>query len=241
MTQELLYTGTIQPSLWERQQFGLRPFLPDPGLVEAVNLALFLGRPLLIKGASGVGKSNVARAVAYELKQRYARPEDIYNQDNKAKQQPPLWPYAHWRITSTSRARDGLYTFDAVGRLRDAQLASLSKGDDFKLSRYRHWGPLGQAMMNEQRTIVFIDKIDRADIDFPNDLLLELDESRFYVAETDEWLTAKSRPIIFVTSNDEKALPNAFLRRCLFYYIEFPAPERLPQILAEQFPGLEAL
>ena len=227
MIQELIYTGTIQPSLWERQQLGLRPFLPDPGLVEAVNLALLLERPLLVKGAQGVGKSDLARAVAYELDQRYAQPQGL-----------PPWPYEHWRITSTSKARDGLYNYDAVGRLRDAQLAALGGQNDFDPGHYRHFGPLGRALTNKQRTVVFIDSIDRADIDFPNDLLLELDESRFYVAETDEWVEAESKPIVFVTSNDEKALPKAFLRRCLFYYIEFPPPERLPQILVERFPNL---
>ncbi len=226
MNNELIYTGTIQPSLQERRELGLQPFLPDTGLVEAVNLAIMLERPLLIKGAQGVGKSNLARAVAYEFTQRYAAP---YGRS---------WPYETWRITSTSRARDGLYTYDAVGRLRDAQLAALDESSDVHVQSYRHFGPLGQAMMNEQRTIVFIDKIDRADIDFPNDLLLELDESRFYVAETDEWLSAKSRPIVFVTSNDEKGLPNAFLRRCLFYYVEFPAQAKFEMILAERYPTI---
>ncbi|MCB8944590.1 MAG: MoxR family ATPase [Ardenticatenaceae bacterium] len=222
----IVYTGTIHPTLRERQQWGWRPFLPEPGLVEAVNLAIYLERPLLIKGAQGIGKSNLAKAVAYEFTQRYMAP---YGQ---------TWPYEEWRITSTSQARDGLYTFDAVGRLRDAQLAALGDLAQVEAKSYRHLGPLGRAMMNEQRTVIFIDKIDRADIDFPNDLLLELDEARFYVAETNEWLAARSRPIVFVTSNDEKALPNAFLRRCLFYYMEFPAPERFAAMMAEWYPGV---
>ncbi|GET37766.1 AAA family ATPase [Microseira wollei] len=196
------YTG--KPiSAQECQQYGLAPYLPSPELVNAVNLAIFLQRPLLLKGEPGCGKTRLAQAVAHELG----------------------LPYEAWYIKSTTRARDGLYTYDAVGRLHDAQLTrmgkqSRSKVDD--LNNYIKKGSLGRAFENSHRTAVLIDEIDKADIDFPNDLLRELDEQRFTIEETGEEIKANYPPIVFVTSNDEKDLPDAFLRRCLFYYIEFP-------------------
>ncbi len=196
------YTG--KPiSAEEYQQYGLAPYLPSPELVNAVNLAIFLQRPLLLKGEPGCGKTRLAQTVAHELE----------------------LPYEAWYIKSTTRARDGLYTYDAVGRLHDAQLTrrgkqSRSKVDD--LNNYIKKGALGRAFENPHRTVVLIDEIDKADIDFPNDLLRELDEQRFTIEETGEEIKANYPPIVFVTSNDEKDLPDAFLRRCLFYYIEFP-------------------
>ena len=196
------YTG--KPiSAEECQQYGLAPYLPSPELVNAVNLAIFLQRPLLLKGEPGCGKTRLAQAVAHELG----------------------LPYEVWYIKSTTRARDGLYTYDAVGRLHDAQLnrigkQSLSKVDN--LNNYIKKGALGRAFENPHRTVVLIDEIDKADIDFPNDLLRELDEQRFTIEETGEEIKANYPPIVFVTSNDEKDLPDAFLRRCLFYYIKFP-------------------
>lgn len=196
------YTGK-SISAEECQQYGLAPYLPSPELVNAVNLAIFLQRPLLLKGEPGCGKTRLAQAVAHELG----------------------LPYEAWYIKSTTRARDGLYTYDAVGRLHDAQLnrmgkQSRSKVDD--LNNYIKKGALGRAFENPHRTVVLIDEIDKADIDFPNDLLRELDEQRFTIEETGEEIKANYPPIVFVTSNDEKDLPDAFLRRCLFYYIEFP-------------------
>ncbi len=212
-TRALKYTGKVQPEPGERDENG-RPryrYLPGDTLVDAVNLAIYLERPLLLKGEPGCGKTRLAQAVAYEL--------DL--------------PYEAWYIKSTSRAGDGLYTYDTVGRLRNAQLAAVKKDaqhiDD--PTKYVHLGPLGRALENEKRTVILIDEIDKADIDFPNDLLLELDEKRFVIEETGEEIRAEVSPIVFITSNDEKDLPDAFLRRCLFHYIEFPSRERLIEIV----------
>ncbi len=201
----------------ECQQDGLAPYLPSPELINAVNLSIFLEkRPLLLKGEPGCGKTRLAQAVAHELG----------------------LPYEPWYIKSTSRARDGLYTYDAVRRLHDAQLVRMgeeSKSKVDNLDNYIQLGPLGRAFENTQRTVVLIDEIDKADIDFPNDLLRELDEQKFTIEETGKEVKANYPPIVFVTSNDEKDLPDAFLRRCLFYYIEFPYSQ-LTEIVQAHFP-----
>jgi MoxR-like ATPase len=186
-------------------------------LVNVVNLAIFLEkRPLLIKGDPGSGKTRLAQAVADELH----------------------LPYFAWHIKSTSRARDGLYIYDAVRRLHDAQLqGSAGKGGSSveDIGSYIKKGVLGQAFLSKERAVVLIDEIDKADIDFPNDLLLELDEQRFFIEETGEEVKANHPPIVIITSNDEKDLPDAFLRRCIFYYIDFPGANQLEMIIHAHF------
>lgn len=202
------------------------PYLPDPKLVEVVNLAIALGRPLLLQGEPGCGKTRLAYAVAYALG----------------------LPLETCYIKSTSRAQDLLYSYDAVNRLYDAQLGADGPKDENNLPRsqnvrnYIRLGPLGRAIVRAQygrRSVVLIDEIDKADLDFPNDLLLELDRLEFQVAEepTIHYAVPTDRPdlrpIVFVTHNEEKALPTAFLRRCIFHYLEFPEDQaHLQRILA---------
>ncbi|MBN3910123.1 MAG: MoxR family ATPase [Nostoc sp. NMS1] len=224
----LEYTGTKQPKPGDTYKGKLiYPYLPSQKLVDVVNLAIYLGRPLLLKGEPGCGKTQLALAVAYELGLDF---EALY-------------------VKSTSRAKDGLYVYDTVGRLRDAQLAasdSLTIQEKQRFddpTSYIRLGPLGRAFINPKRTVVLIDEIDKADIDFPNDLLLELDEQLIQIEEIREngkekEIKAVNSPIVFITSNDEKDLPDAFLRRCLFYYVHFPSYEQIVQIVKCRFPDI---
>lgn len=218
------YTGESQLKLGEsisNTKEVIYPYIPSKELANAVNLSIFLNRPLLLKGEPGCGKTRLAYDVAQELR------IDIYP----------------WYVKSTSRAQDGLYTYDTVGRLRDAQLASTGILDIDKLkppADYIKWGPVGKAFQSASRSVLLIDEIDKADIDFPNDLLRELDQKQFSVDEIDKTVSAKSKPIVIITSNDEKDLSDAFLRRCIFHYLEFPGRERLFNIVNCWFPDSPA-
>jgi MoxR-like ATPase len=180
----------------------------------AVNAAITLERPLLVKGEPGTGKTLLAQEIA-----RAAGA-----------------PLIEWHIKSSTKAQHGLYEYDAVNRLRDAQLGDPRAS---QISNYVVPGKLWEAFASEQRLVLLIDEIDKADIEFPNDLLRELDRMEFYVYETQELVRARTRPIVIITSNNEKELPDAFLRRCFFHYIRFPDEETLRQIVDVHFPGLK--
>jgi len=185
-----------------------------PDLMLAVNAAQTLKRPLLIKGEPGTGKTMLAEEVAKSLKM----------------------PLIEWHIKSTTKAQQGLYEYDAVSRLRDSQLGDERVKD---IQNYIVKGVLWQAFTAEQPVALLIDEIDKADIEFPNDLLREIDRMEFYCYETKELIKAKQRPLVFITSNNEKELPDAFLRRCFFHYIKFPEPQTMQEIVAVHFPDLK--
>lgn len=194
----------------------IAPYYPSEGLVESVEYARLLNRPLLLRGEPGSGKTKLAQAIAHEL----------YGKDYRDY-------YFEWFIKSTSKAVDGLYIYDHLARLRDANFQPDKINDDNKYV-YRNLGPLGKAFLKsteDKPSVLLIDEIDKADIDFPNDLLLELDQKRFFIEETNEEIIATAAPIIIITSNDERELPNAFLRRCVFHYIDFPNEDLLFGIL----------
>jgi MoxR-like ATPase len=204
--------------------YNLKPYFPDEKLRKAVNMAIALKRPLLLKGDPGCGKTRLAEAVAYAV-----------HGENYLKHAL----YFEWNIKSSSKVSEGIYTFDHIKRLRDAQLDQINKtkvSDD--LSLYIEKGALAKSFEASKKgkpTILLIDEIDKADIDFPNDLLLELDQKRFEIPELKQNITAEESPIIFITSNDEKDLPPAFLRRCLFHYVEFPEKNDLLKIVKANF------
>jgi MoxR-like ATPase len=219
------YSGKKKPKPTDLDASGqpIRPYVPTAQIVEAVDLASFLRRPLLLRGEPGCGKSQLAQAVAFELGLNLEV----------------------WNIRSTTRADEGLYTYDVIGRLRDAQLAAakIDTGNQRKpdrVSDYIRFGPIGRAFLAEKTTVILIDEIDKADIDFPNDLLDVLDQMRFTITDTGEQITPRFVPLIFVTSNDEKELSEAFLRRCLFTFIDFPDHDRLEQILYSHFNAAPA-
>src|SRR5690606_32237889 len=193
---------------------GTADYVATPDLAVAVNAAITLQRPLLVKGEPGTGKTELARQVAASLG----------------------LPLMEWHVKSTTRAVQGLYEYDAVSRLRDSQLGDARVHD---VGNYIRKGPLWRAFEAEGRVVLLIDEIDKADIEFPNDLLQELDRMEFHVYETGEAVRAKHRPVVIITSNNEKELPDAFLRRCFFHYIRFPEAETLARIVEVHFPGIK--
>ncbi len=193
---------------------GSSTYVATDDLMLAVNAAITLERPLLVKGEPGTGKTKLAEEVATALG----------------------LPLLEWHIKSTTKAQQGLYEYDAVSRLRDSQLGDPRVQD---IANYIVRGTLWQAFTSDTPVVLLIDEVDKADIEFPNDLLRELDRMEFYVYETRELVRAKHRPIVFITSNNEKELPDAFLRRCFFHYIRFPDKETMERIVAVHFPGIK--
>ncbi len=197
---------------------GTKNYVATQDLMLSVNAAITLQRPLLIKGEPGTGKTMLAEEVAQALGM----------------------PLLQWHIKSTTKAQQGLYEYDAVSRLRDSQLSDIDGGERVKdIRNYIVQGVLWQAFTADRPVVLLIDEIDKADIEFPNDLLREIDRMEFYCYETRELVRAKHRPLVFITSNNEKELPDAFLRRCFFHYIKFPDAATMQRIVEVHFPGLK--
>jgi MoxR-like ATPase len=193
---------------------GTESYVATEDLTVAVNAAITLERPLLVKGEPGTGKSVLAEEIARSLNA----------------------PLITWHIKSTTKAQQGLYEYDAVSRLRDSQLGDPRVSD---IRNYIRRGKLWEAFASDERPVLLIDEIDKADIEFPNDLLLELDRMEFFVYETGETVKAARRPIVIITSNNEKELPDAFLRRCFFHYIKFPDAETMARIVEVHYPAIK--
>ena len=193
---------------------GSSRYVASQDLMNAVNIAVTLQKPLLIKGEPGTGKTMLAQAVAEALGKKLII----------------------WNVKSTTKAQDGLYVYDVVQRLYDSQFGNAGVDD---IAKYIKLGKLGEAFSSEEQVVLLIDEVDKADLEFPNDLLWELDQMEFYIPETKETVKAKQRPIVIITSNAEKELPDAFLRRCVFHYIEFPDQEQMEDILRVHFDKLD--
>lgn len=197
-----------------RRFSGTESYITSPALEDAVNVALALERPLLMRGEPGTGKTLLAHAIAEGLGM----------------------PLITWFVKSTTKATEGLYVYDTVQRLHDSRFGDKDVSD---IRQYIKLGPLGQAFSSEAQVVLLIDEVDKADLEFPNDLLNELDNMTFTIPETGDEISAKHRPMVVITSNNEKELPDAFLRRCVFHYIEFPDEEQMRRIVAVHHPDLE--
>ncbi|MDL2210660.1 MoxR family ATPase [Desulfovibrio sp. OttesenSCG-928-O18] len=193
---------------------GSADYVASQELINSVNIAMALQKPLLIKGEPGTGKTMLAQSIASALNKKLFI----------------------WSIKSTTKAQDGLYVYDVVQRLYDSQFGGNTVDD---IAKYIKLGKLGEAFSAEEQVILLIDEIDKADLEFPNDLLWELDQMEFYIPETKETVKAKTRPVVIITSNAEKELPDAFLRRCIFHYIEFPDQPLMEEIVRVHFPDVE--
>ena len=198
-----------------KQEFqGSSQYVASQELMDAVNIAITLQKPLLIKGEPGTGKTMLAQAVADALGKQLII----------------------WNVKSTTKAQDGLYVYDVVQRLYDSQFGTSGVDD---IAKYIKLGKLGEAFQADDQVVLLIDEIDKADLEFPNDLLWELDQMEFYIPETKETIKAKQRPIVIITSNAEKELPDAFLRRCIFHYIEFPDERQMEEIIRVHFTRID--
>jgi MoxR-like ATPase len=202
----------------EFSQFqGTRSYITDPALEAAVNAAVALERPLLVKGEPGTGKALLATAIAEAMSH----------------------PLIHWPVKSTTRAQDGLYVYDTVQRLYDARFGDAGPDGIRDIRRYIKLGPLGRALSAAERHVLLIDEVDKADLEFPNDLLHELDRMRYVIPETGDEIVASRRPVVIITSNNEKELPDAFLRRCVFHFIDFPEPDLMKRIVRVHHPDVD--
>jgi MoxR-like ATPase len=193
---------------------GSEDYVTSEPLENAVNVSIALGRPLLIRGEAGTGKTLLAHSIAKGLEKKLIT----------------------WNVKSTTKAQEGLYVYDTVQRLNDSRFGDKDISD---IKQYIKLGKLGQAFIAPEQVVLLIDEVDKADIEFPNDLLNELDEMSFYIPETNQTISAIHRPITVITSNAEKELPDAFLRRCIFHYIEFPTPELMEEIVRVHFPDIK--
>ena len=193
---------------------GTKGYVASPELMDAVNISIALQKPLLVKGEPGTGKTMLAQSVADALGKKLII----------------------WNIKSTTKAQDGLYMYDTIQRLYDGQFGEGGVDD---IAHYIKLGKLGEAFESDEQVVLLIEEIDKADLEFPNDLLWELDQMEFYINETKRTVKAKTRPIVIITSNAEKELPDAFLRRCIFHYIEFPGKELMTEIVKVHFPDVE--